>query len=90
MLQETNAITVKENNRDETTIRNPHRLIAAADVRAMFGDVSDMTIWRWLKDANLNFPKPIYVQRRRFWREAELVAWIGSRPRETGDEIRGA
>tara|TARA_R110002094_G_scaffold85688_20_gene89724 strand:- start:735 stop:977 length:243 start_codon:yes stop_codon:yes gene_type:complete len=78
----------------ETNIHSPeepaeaihrHRLISVADVRKMFGDVSDMTIWRWLKDADLNFPKPIYVQRRRFWREAELVEWIGNRPTEITD-----
>ena len=62
--------------------KNLNRLISTADVRRMFGDVSDMTIWRWLKDANLNFPKPIYVLRRRFWREAELIEWISSQPRE--------
>ena len=52
-------------------------------------DISDMTLWRWLKDANLNFPKPIYVQRRRFWREAELIEWISNQPREMSDGNRG-
>ena len=63
--------------------RDLNRLISASDVRTMFGNVSDMTIWRWLQDANLNFPKPIYVMRRRFWREAELIEWIANQPRET-------
>lgn len=85
MLQESTAITAEENDSDETIARNPHRLIAAVDVRAMFGDVAEMTLWRWLKDANLNFPKPIYVQRRRFWREAELIEWINKQPREMDD-----
>jgi len=62
-----------------------HRLISVSDVRALFGNVSDMTIWRWLKDADLNFPKPIYVQRRRFWREAELIEWIDNRPTKVVD-----
>jgi predicted DNA-binding transcriptional regulator AlpA len=48
----------------------------------MIGNVSDMTIWRWLKDEKLSFPKPIYVQRRRFWRESELLSWINNRPSE--------
>jgi predicted DNA-binding transcriptional regulator AlpA len=59
-----------------------NRLIGVADVRKMFGDISDMTLWRWLNDVDLEFPKPIYVQRRRFWREAELIDWIGNRPTE--------
>jgi predicted DNA-binding transcriptional regulator AlpA len=71
---------------DETAeVEQPHRLIGVADVRKMFGDVSDMTLWRWLKDADLKFPKPIYVQRRRFWREAELIEWISNRPTEIDD-----
>ena len=69
-----------QNNPPEPTGQN--RLVSAADVRAIFGDVSDMTIWRWLKDEDLLFPRPIYVQRRRFWREAELLEWIEKQPRE--------
>jgi predicted DNA-binding transcriptional regulator AlpA len=60
---------------------DPYKLISAADVRTMFGDVTDMTIWRWLKDPDLKFPKPIYVMRRRFWRLAELTDWIDNQPR---------
>ncbi|WP_085308300.1 helix-turn-helix transcriptional regulator [Planktotalea arctica] len=66
-------------------IESQHRLIGASTVRAMFDGVSDMTLWRWLKDTKLNFPKPIYMQRRRFWREAELIEWINNRPRELAE-----
>ena len=70
-------------NLDETAVAgHANRLIGVADVRKMFGDISDMTLWRWLKDVDLEFPKPIYVQRRRFWHEAELIDWIGNRPTE--------
>ena len=62
-----------------------NRLISVADVRTMFGGVSDMTLWRWLKDANLEFPEPIYVQRRRFWHEAELIDWIRIQPSQITD-----
>jgi len=57
-------------------LENSNRLIQAADVRQLCGSVSDMTIWRWVKDSELNFPKPIYIGRVRYWREAELMAWI--------------
>jgi predicted DNA-binding transcriptional regulator AlpA len=53
-------------------------LISSATVRARYGGdrpISDMSLWRWLKDPDLNFPKPIVIQRRRFWRLAELRAW---------------
>ena len=53
--------------------------ITAAAVRELCGSVSDMTLWRWLNDPALNFPKPIYIARRRYWREAEVVAWLDAR-----------
>ena len=50
--------------------------IPARDVRNICGGVSDMTIWRWLNDPALNFPKPIYIARRRYWKEADVTAWL--------------
>jgi predicted DNA-binding transcriptional regulator AlpA len=44
-------------------------------VRERLGDVSDMTLWRWLNDSELAFPKPTYIRRRRYWREADIDAW---------------
>lgn len=52
------------------------KLITAAEVRARFGGISDMTLWRWLDDAALGFPRAVYIQRRRFWRESEIAAFI--------------
>lgn len=37
--------------------------------------VSDMTIWRWLRDEEMNFPKPVYFGRFRYWRIADIEAW---------------
>jgi len=50
--------------------------IQARTVRALCGDVSDMTIWRWLNDPAMDFPKPVYIGNRRFWREAEIIEWL--------------
>lgn len=55
------------------------RLIRASDVRHLCGDVSDMWLWRRLHDEQTRdetFPKPVYISKRRFWREAEVVAWL--------------
>lgn len=54
-------------------------LMTGPAVRETCGGVSDMTLWRWLNDEKLNFPKPIYISRRRYWREAEIIAWIETR-----------
>jgi len=61
-----------------------HKLISAATVRDLCGGVSDMTLWRWLNDRDMNFPELVYIQKRRYWREAELGAWIEAQepPRE--------
>ena len=53
--------------------------IPAADVRELCGGISDMTLWRWLEDDGLDFPRPIYIGRRRYWREADVVNWLEAR-----------
>jgi predicted DNA-binding transcriptional regulator AlpA len=58
---------------------NPHKRINAAEVCALCGGVSDMSLWRWLNDDAMNFPKPIYIARRRYWREADVIQWLDSR-----------
>jgi predicted DNA-binding transcriptional regulator AlpA len=50
--------------------------IPAATVRELCGGISDMSLWRWLDSPTMNFPKPIRVQRRRYWKEAEVIAWL--------------
>lgn len=55
---------------------NSHRRISARAVCDMCGSVSDMTLHRWLKDPQKQFPRPIYIAKRRYWREAEIVAWL--------------
>ena len=55
------------------------RRIAAHDVRHLCGGISDMTLWRWLNDDTLDFPHPIYIAQRRYWKEADVIAWLESR-----------
>jgi predicted DNA-binding transcriptional regulator AlpA len=52
------------------------KIIPAATVRELCGGISDMSMWRWLQNADLNFPKPIYISRRRYWRQADVLAWV--------------
>ena len=56
-----------------------HNLIPTRTVREILGNVSDMTIWRWLHDENykdLNFPKPITIATRRYWRRSNIESFI--------------
>jgi predicted DNA-binding transcriptional regulator AlpA len=36
---------------------------------------SHVTIWRWVRDPALNFPRPIQINGRNYWRLADLEAW---------------
>jgi predicted DNA-binding transcriptional regulator AlpA len=54
------------------------RYLTAKQVRARYGDVSDMWLWRRLKDDS-RFPKPIEICRRRYWRLSDLLVWERSR-----------
>jgi predicted DNA-binding transcriptional regulator AlpA len=56
-----------------------HKLIKATTVRELCGGVSDMSLWRWLNDPALNFPKPVRIQSKRYWRENEIAEWLEHR-----------
>ena len=56
-----------------------HKLISAHAVRDLCGGVSDMSIWRWLNNPAMSFPKPVYIAKRRYWREIEIAAWLDAR-----------
>lgn len=47
-------------------------LLPAKDVRAKFGGVSQMSLWRWLQDESLGFPKPTMIRNRRYWDSDEI------------------
>jgi len=58
---------------------NPGDLIPASKVRLSLGNISDMTLWRWLNDPHyqsLNFPRPITIAKRRYWRRGDISAFI--------------
>jgi predicted DNA-binding transcriptional regulator AlpA len=55
------------------------RYITSRQLRARYGGVSEMTIWRWLHDPRLNFPKPIVINRRRLWELSLLEKWEQTR-----------
>ena len=59
--------------------RAQRRYLNSKRVRARYGDVSDMSLWRWLHDAEMNFPKPMLINGRRYWDEHELDAFDASR-----------
>ena len=57
------------------------RMLTAAQTRARYGNISDMTLWRWLNNSDLGFPRPIIINRRRFFNEEELNEFDRTRER---------
>ena len=48
--------------------------------------ISDMSLYRWLKDPRKAFPKPYYIGRFRFWKVSELGLWESALPRSAPSE----
>lgn len=61
----------------------PDRLLTSRQVRNLLGNMSDMSLWRWINSPTMGFPQPTYLARRRFWSEAEIAAWLGAQARQT-------
>ena len=56
---------------------NSLRLLSEDAVEAVF-DRHYQSILRWRQDETLNFPKPLKIRGRLYWREEELTAWVMS------------
>lgn len=41
--------------------------------------ITAMTLWRWIKSDNVNFPKPIYINKRRYFRIDDVMKWEAER-----------
>jgi predicted DNA-binding transcriptional regulator AlpA len=50
------------------------RFLTTEQVRTRY-NITNQTIWRWLRDPELDFPRPTMIRRRRFWPEAALDAF---------------
>jgi hypothetical protein len=46
-------------------------------------DIADRTLDRWLVSKTLNFPQPVLINKRRYWRVSELVVWERQRAART-------
>jgi len=47
----------------------------ANQVKKRYGNLSEMGLHGWLNDEVLDFPQPVYFNRRRFWRVQDLDEW---------------
>jgi predicted DNA-binding transcriptional regulator AlpA len=48
--------------------------LPAPQVRLRYGR-SDMWLWRLLRDEKSGFPRPLVINKRRYWRLSDLKNW---------------
>jgi predicted DNA-binding transcriptional regulator AlpA len=52
-------------------------ILSAKDLRDRY-KICAMTLWRWRRDPELNFPQPIKWRNRARWRAADIEAFEAS------------
>lgn len=70
---------MQRNESQSPIMAHPEKRIPSAAVRKLCGGISDMTLYRWQKNPALGFPRPAVIGRLKYWREADVVAWLASR-----------
>jgi predicted DNA-binding transcriptional regulator AlpA len=50
-------------------------LLTSAQTRARTGNVSNMCLWRWMRDERVKFPAPVKINGRNYWRLGDLRNW---------------
>ena len=61
----------------------PKQYLPAKCFRARYG-ITPMTEWRWLHNESLALPKPVLIQRRKYYDLAEIEAWERKRTSASG------
>lgn len=56
----------------------PGRLLTSKQACAMLGGMCQMTLWRWSNSPTMNFPAPVHISRRKFWREDQIASWLAA------------
>jgi predicted DNA-binding transcriptional regulator AlpA len=59
-------------------MKNSGTYLTGPQVLARYG-ISDMSLHRWLNNPDLNFPRPMKINRRRYFLEVDLIAWERAR-----------
>ena len=57
------------------------KLLRSSDVRARYNGISDRTLCRWERDPDMGFPRPLIINKRKYWDEFELDAFDAAQAR---------
>ena len=53
----------------------PEYYATTKQVKARYGGISDMTLWRWEHNSRIGFPQPLLINGRKFYAVVELEEW---------------
>ncbi|MCZ7857065.1 helix-turn-helix transcriptional regulator [Agrobacterium salinitolerans] len=51
-------------------------LLNSRQLKDRLGGITDMTLWRWSRRPDLDFPKPLVIARRKYWDIRDVDAFI--------------
>ena len=54
----------------------PENLLKARAVLSRFGGISAQTLWRYVNNPDLEFPKPLYICGVRYWVSGDIDAFV--------------
>lgn len=57
------------------------RLLSSAEVQRRLGGIHRVTICRWDREGRPGWPEPIFLGKRKFYREDEIEAFLSRQPR---------
>ena len=58
------------------------RFLNSREVRRRYS-VTEMSIWRWVRDEKIAFPAPTKLGSWNYWRLSDLIAWERRRAEQT-------
>jgi predicted DNA-binding transcriptional regulator AlpA len=58
-------------------MKNSDIYLTARQVRERYGSCSDMTLWRLIQDEAMQFPRPLVINGRRFFKISDLEGFEG-------------
>ena len=66
---------IEGQQRKPQPVLDDETLLTSAQVRARVGGVSTMCVWRWQRDPKVQFPAPLKMNSRNYWRMGDLRDW---------------
>lgn len=63
----------------QNSLLEEYKRIRAPEVCELCGGIHNNTLARWIRDPDMNFPKPARLGQVRTWTPGEILGWINER-----------